>query len=117
MPLQSGPVKYAARKSFTRNGLKGTLRLRIVVGRKGHPLSIDLVEGVHDELDANALKAAKKWKFDPGEVQKKPVDGVVTVNIEYRLGGDPGRTRQGVDPPLAQLNFTPPVLLNLGRRR
>jgi TonB family protein len=75
-------------KDFRKTGLDGTLRLRLVVDRDGKPTSVELVEGLQDELDANALKAAKKWKFEAGEIQNKAVLGEVTATIDYRQAGD-----------------------------
>ncbi len=75
-------------KELKKTGIEGTLRLRLVVGRDGRTSAIELVEGIHDELDRNALEASKKWRFDPGEVQNKPVDGIVTMSLIYAPGRD-----------------------------
>ena len=75
-------------KELKKTGIEGTMRLRLVVGRDGKTRSIELVEGIHDELDRNALEASKKWRFDPGEVQNKPVDGIVTMSLIYAPGRD-----------------------------
>lgn len=76
-------------KELRESGVVGTLVLRVVVDRDGKARSVELVEGLHEELDQNALEAAEKWRFEPGEIQKRPVDGVVTVRIEYGRGHDP----------------------------
>ncbi|TDI38472.1 MAG: TonB family protein [Acidobacteria bacterium] len=84
-------TKYKAPKipkELKKTLLDGTLLLRMVVGRNGKPHTIELVEKLHDELDANALEAAEKWKFKPGEIQGKPVEGIVHVSIRYLRGGD-----------------------------
>lgn len=40
------------------------------------------------KYNRNALEASKKWRFDPGEVQNKPVDGIVTMSLIYAPGRD-----------------------------
>ena len=85
-------TKYRAPKvpeDLKKKPVSGTLKLRLVVKRDGRPTEIVLVEGFHEELDKNTLDAATKWKFDPGEIQGKPVDGIVDVNVRFSPGGDP----------------------------
>jgi len=76
-------------KQLKKNRVEGMIQIRLVIGRNGKPRDIELVQGVHEELDQNALAAAEKWRFVPGEVQGKPVDGIATVNIQYSRGDDP----------------------------
>ena len=63
------------------------VRFRLVVGRDGRTRSIELLEGLADELDQDVLEQARRWKFSPGEIQSKPVDGIVTVSIDYPASG------------------------------
>jgi len=63
--------------------VRGTVRIRMIVDRDGRPGSFELLEGIHDELDANALKSAAKWRFHPGEIQGRKVVGQVVAAVEY----------------------------------
>ena len=74
-------------KALREAGVAGTVQLRVVVGRDGKTQSVELLEGLADELDQELLEQAQKWKFSPGEIQNKPVVGVVTVKIDYPAGG------------------------------
>ena len=69
-------------KSLRKAGVAGTVRFRMVVGRDGGTRSIELLEGLADELDQDVLEQARRWKFSPGEIQSKPVDGIVTVSTD-----------------------------------
>lgn len=85
-------TRYRAPKvpeDLKKKPVDGSLKLRLVVKRDGRPTDIELVEGFHQELDKNAVDAATRWKFEPGEIQGKPVDGIVEVSIRYLRGGDP----------------------------
>lgn len=74
-------------KELRKAGVAGTVRFRLVVDRAARTPSIELLEGLADELDQEVLEQAQKWKFSPGEIQNKPVDGIVSVNISYPVGG------------------------------
>lgn len=78
---KTGKIKMP--RALKDEAVTGTVTLRVIVDRKGKPLSVDLVEGIHDELDENILKAAKKWRFNPGEVQGKPVVSQLNAVIEF----------------------------------
>lgn len=85
-------TRYRAPKipeDLKKKPVEGALKLRLVVKRDGRPAEIVLVEGFHEELDKNVLDAATKWKFEPGEIQGKPVDGIVDVHVRFLRGGDP----------------------------
>ena len=85
-------TKYRAAKipdDLRKQQLNATLKLRLVVKRDGRPAEIEIVEGFHDKMNENVLDAATKWKFKPGEIQGKPVDGLVDVLIRYLRGADP----------------------------
>ena len=61
-------------KALKKTDFVGKLEMRVVVDRSGKLKSVELVEGMHDELDENILDAAKKWRFQPGEIQGKPLE-------------------------------------------
>lgn len=76
-------------KSLKQQGVDGTMSLDVVVDRKGKLLSVELAEGLHEALDAEALDQAKKWKFEPGRIQGKPVVSKLQVTIRFTRHADP----------------------------
>jgi len=45
-----------------------------VIRRDGSVDSIQLVRGIDQQLDANAIRALRQWKFRPGAKQGAPVE-------------------------------------------
>lgn len=78
-------------KELRESGVDGTIQMRVVIDRDGKLQSVELIEGVHDELDKNVLEATKKWRYDPGEIQGKPVESVVNILVEYTSGDSEAR--------------------------
>lgn len=70
-----------------KSGVAGAITFRIVVEADGKVRSLELIEGLHEELDREVLEAAKKWEFEPGTIQDKPVAGFMTVEITYTAAG------------------------------
>jgi protein TonB len=76
------PYPAAAR----RNGVQGTVLLRVVVTSKGLPARVEVEKSsgsVH--LDNAALEAVKAWRFTPARRGAETVEGIVTVPIVFRL--------------------------------
>lgn len=64
-------------------GVEGAATIRIVIDRKGKAKSVELTEGVRDELDQKLVDAVRKWKYEPGKVQGKPVESVCRIIVTY----------------------------------
>jgi len=52
--------------------VEGEVVLYAVIRRDGSVDSIQLVKGVDEQLDENAMHAFAQWKFRPAEKQAKP---------------------------------------------
>ena len=76
------PYPAAAR----RNGVQGTVMLKVVVARDGLPARVELEKSSGSmHLDSAALEAVKAWRFVPARRGNEPVEGIVTFPIVFRL--------------------------------
>ena len=66
----------------------GEVVLYAVIRGDGSVDSIQLVRGIDDELDANAMKALSQWKFRPATRQGEPVDLEAIVHIPFHAPDD-----------------------------
>lgn len=63
-PLSSPPPDYPA--AALRAGASGNVVLRIEVGADGRPGAIEVITGSrHRELDRAAVRAVRRWRFQP----------------------------------------------------
>jgi TonB family protein len=60
--------------------LHGSIRLKCVVSSDGTTRDVQLVSGLEQLMDANAVAALKQWKLEPGQHEGKPV--AVRINVE-----------------------------------
>jgi len=63
-------VHYSA--EAMRKKLRGTIRLRCVVSSEGSTRDVELVSGMEQQMDENAVAALKQWKFEPGQREGPP---------------------------------------------
>jgi TonB family protein len=68
--------------------VEGEVILYAVIRRDGTVDSIQLVKGVDEQLDENAMHAFAQWKFRPAEKQGETVDLEVIVHIPFRTSVD-----------------------------
>ena len=76
-------AQYSARAM--REKRHGTIKLKCVVSRDGTTRDVELVSGLDEEMDANAVAALKQWEFEPGKRQGKPVAVRITVDMTFTL--------------------------------
>jgi TonB family protein len=82
-PLQKVDPKYP--QTLVNERVAGEVILYAVIRRDGSVDSIQLVRGIDQQLDANAINALRQWKFRPGSKQGKPVELEAIVHIPFRL--------------------------------
>jgi len=63
--------------------VEGEVVLYAVIRRDGSVDSVQLVRGIDEELDANAMKALSQWKFRPATRQGEPVELEAIVHIPF----------------------------------
>jgi TonB family protein len=63
--------------------VEGEVVLYAVIRRDGSVDSIQLIRGIDEQLDANAMDALSQWKFRPAAKQGAPVDLEAIVHIPF----------------------------------
>lgn len=80
-----------------RDGVQGTVMVEFVIEKDGKVTDVQVVKGVDELLDAEALKvvsASPKWK--PGKVGGKKVRTSITIPVEFRLEKKSGKPSFGI---------------------
>jgi TonB family protein len=86
-PLQKVDPKYPP--TLITERVTGEVILYAVIRRDGSVDSIQLVRGIDERLDANAIRALRQWKFRPGAKQGIPIELEAIVHIPFRLPENP----------------------------
>ncbi len=84
-------IKYP--ESCRRDSIQGRVIISFVVEKDGSINSAEIVKGVHEQLDAEALRvidAMPKWK--PGKQRGKTVRVKYAIPVNFRLDGSPNLT-------------------------
>ena len=65
--------------------VNGTVKVSLVVNKRGLPEDIKVISGLNDEEDQSAIEAVKQWRFTPGAKQGEPVCVRVSAVIAFHL--------------------------------
>jgi len=77
------PVYPAAAKAA---GVEGTVILHAIIGMKGDPLSLRVVNTqVDPELARAAVEAVSKWRYSPTVLNGEPIEVDTTVTVNFKL--------------------------------
>ncbi len=99
MPLPSqGTIKTKSKPGYFRNQppeypqlakqmrQEGLVILRVEIDQKGIPVQVEVKQGSgFPLLDQAALKAVKRWRFQPEQIGDSPVKSVVAIPVRFRL--------------------------------
>lgn len=85
-PIRKVDPKYPP--TLINEHVEGEVVLYAVIRRDGSVDSIQLVRGLDDELDKNAMTALSQWKFRPATRNGEPVDLEAIVHIPFRTRDD-----------------------------
>jgi TonB family protein len=83
VPLKKIDPKYPP--SSIADRIEGEVILYAVIRRDGSVDSIQLVQGIDEQLDANAMDALSQWKFHPASKQGQPVELEAIVHIPFHM--------------------------------
>jgi len=86
VPLRKVDPKYPP--SLMSERVEGEVVLYAVIRRDGTVDSIQLVHGIDEQLDENAMQALSQWKFQPARRQGSLVELEAIVHIPFRLRSD-----------------------------
>ena len=64
---------------------EGVVLLKVLVGLNGRAQDVIVLKGPGLGLEAQAIKAVNKWKFQPAAFEDKPVVAWQQVEITFRL--------------------------------
>jgi TonB family protein len=81
VPLRKVDPKYPP--SLISEHVEGEVVLYAVIRRDGSVDSIQLVHGIDEQLDENAMRALSQWKFRPAAKQGTPVELEAIVHIPF----------------------------------
>jgi protein TonB len=65
-------------------GIAGTVSLRVLIGKGGEVVKIDVLSG-EQSLQQAAVNAVRQWRYRQYMLDGKPVPVLTTVNLEFRL--------------------------------
>ena len=68
-----------------RYGLEGTVTLKASINSDGDVTKTDIIKGLGLGCDEAAENAVMKTKFIPGKTGGKPVDSVLSINVEFKI--------------------------------
>jgi TonB family protein len=80
-PLRKVDPKYPP--TAVAEHIEGEVILYAVIRRDGSVDSIQVVKGIDQQLDTNAMRALAQWKFRPAERNGEPVDLEAIVHIPF----------------------------------
>ena len=78
------PPKYP--RLARRRGYEGLVVLKVDVDEYGRPTTVTMFAGSgHSLLDKAALRAVRKWRFQPGSIDGIPQKMTIKVPVRFRL--------------------------------
>ncbi|OLB92922.1 MAG: hypothetical protein AUG83_06935 [Acidobacteria bacterium 13_1_20CM_4_57_11] len=80
-PLRKIDPKYPP--TLINEHVEGEVVLYAVIRRDGSVDSVQLVRGIDEQLDANAMNALSQWKFRPATKQGVPIELEAIVHIPF----------------------------------
>jgi len=83
VPIKKVDPRYSA--TARRMKVEGTVSLYGIIRSDGSVVDVQVVRGLHDELDQNAVEAFRRWRFEPGQKNGSAVALEVVIEIPFRL--------------------------------
>ena len=80
-PMRKVDPKYPP--TLINEHVEGEVVLYAVIRRDGSVDSIQLVRGIDEQLDKNAMNALSQWRFRPATRQGEPVELEAIVHIPF----------------------------------
>jgi protein TonB len=81
-PIKKSDPRYPP--TLINEHVEGEVVLYAVIRADGSVDSVELIRGIDQQLDANAMEALTQWKFKPATRQGTPVDLEAIVHIPFR---------------------------------
>jgi TonB family protein len=84
-PVLTKEVKPNYTKSPMRRKVQGVVELTAVVLTDGTVDHVKVIRSLDEELDEQAVKAARQWRFRPGTKDGQPVAVQVSIELTFTL--------------------------------
>jgi TonB family protein len=89
-PVITGPkATYAPEPEFSEEARKGkqqgNVQIGLIVGTDGLPRNLHLLCTDWPSLNEKALEAVRRWRFQPGTKDGKPVQIEIEIEVEFHL--------------------------------
>jgi TonB family protein len=78
-----------------RRGIQGVVMIECVVEIDGTPSNIRVTQSLDPDLDQQAIKAMRGWRFTPGTKDGQPVRVAVHTELTFTLGRRPAPAAPG----------------------
>ena len=65
--------------------VQGVVIVQAIIDKEGNVTNVKVLKGLSMGLDDEAVKAIKKWKFQPATLNGKPVDVYYNLTVNFRL--------------------------------
>lgn len=82
-PVSTPDPEYT--EEARRGKTQGTCTLMLIVDAAGRTRDIRVVHGLGLGLDAKAMEAVQRWRFDPALKDGKPVTVQISIEVEFKL--------------------------------
>ena len=84
VPVRQTPPRYPPWDAS--NGTEGDVILRLTIGRDGTVEGADVVRSLNQRMDAEAIRAARTWRYEPARLNGQPVRAFKIISIRFSLG-------------------------------
>lgn len=81
VPVKTPPPAYPT--EMRRDGIAGTVTVKIVVDEKGNVAECSISKSTRSEFEQPALEAIKSWKFKPASKDGTPVRANIIVPVQF----------------------------------
>lgn len=68
-----------------RNNIEGTVTVRVLVGKDGRPMKVQVLDGVNKLLDNEAIRAVQAATFTPAKQNGVPVAAWMAIPVVFKL--------------------------------
>lgn len=88
LPKLISEQKPAYTRLAMQAGVQGAVWVEAVVEADGKVGDVWVMRSLRNDLDKQAVLAAKEWRFEPGTLNQQPVPIIVTIELTFTLKRD-----------------------------
>jgi TonB family protein len=117
-PVLLREVKPTYPKAAMDRNVQGTVEVNAVILADGTVGDVTVKKSLDPDLDAEAIRATKQWKFKPGTKDDKPVPVEVSIELSFALRDGPTyKVGPGVIAPVLMKEVKPKYTEGAMRRK